>query len=87
MPEGFKLLYAGNLGEAQGISTFIDAAKIRGESIEHVLLYGPAGLGKTTLAHIIAKEMGVNINDRSRFDDLRHFAFHLRNVWQCASFS
>jgi len=44
---------------------FIDAAKKRGESIEHVLLYGPAGLGKTTLANIIAKELGVNIKTTS----------------------
>ena len=45
----------GNLG------IFIQAAKKRGESLEHVLIHGPPGLGKTTLANIIAKEMGVNI--------------------------
>lgn len=43
------------------LQIFIDAAKKRNEPIEHVMLYGPPGLGKTTLAHIIAQEMGVKI--------------------------
>ena len=43
------------------LKVFIDAAKSRGESLDHVLFYGPPGLGKTTLCGIIANEMGVNM--------------------------
>ena len=53
--------YVGQQKIRKNLRIFIDAAKKRGEPIEHVLLYGPAGLGKTTLSHIIANEMGVNI--------------------------
>lgn len=45
----------------ENLAIFIEAAKRRKEPIDHILLYGPAGLGKTSLAHIIANEMGVNI--------------------------
>lgn len=53
--------YIGQEKIKANLALFIEAARRRGENIEHVLLYGSAGLGKTTLANIIAKEMGVNI--------------------------
>ncbi|MBQ0013536.1 MAG: Holliday junction branch migration DNA helicase RuvB [Proteobacteria bacterium] len=49
----------------QNLSVFVNAAKNRGESMDHVLLYGPPGLGKTTLAHIIANELGTNFRATS----------------------
>ena len=53
--------YIGQKGVKENLKIFIEAARRRGEPLDHVLFYGPPGLGKTTLAGIIANELGVNI--------------------------
>jgi Holliday junction DNA helicase RuvB len=82
-PQGFGE-YIGQEKIKRNLRIFIDAARKRNDPVEHVLFYGPAGLGKTTLSHIIAKEMGVGMKVTSgpaieRVGDLGSILTNLEN--------
>ena len=82
--------YIGQKKVKENMTVFIEAARRRKEPLDHVLLYGPPGLGKTTLANIIASELGVNIRVTSgpaieRPGDLAAILTNLSTSMYCSS--
>ena len=71
--------FKGQNNIVENLKVFIEAAKKRNESLDHVLLHGPPGLGKTTLANIIANELGVNLKTTS--GPVSFFVFSLFSKW------
>jgi len=82
--------FVGQAQARENLSIFIDAARSRGEALDHVLFHGPPGLGKTTLAQIVARELGVNFRSTSgpvlaKAGDLAAILTNLSRATSCLS--
>ena len=62
--------FSGQQKVVENLQVFVEAAKYRGEPLDHTLLHGPPGLGKTTLSNIIANELGVEVSPNSELSDV-----------------